>query len=138
MTTHAMNDGVVKLARELDPTVVRFPGGTFADFYHWQDGTGAFETPALGWVQATKGVPWLVVTCARSKSCDAHPGVAPVTHPAAKWAEPAGDGKNARIRKGGEDEIWLKESEAAGVAADWTYRFPARSVTVIRLSRREK
>jgi len=36
----ALNPDIVQLARELHPTLMRFPGGIFADFYHWRDGIG--------------------------------------------------------------------------------------------------
>src|SRR5262249_5051430 len=31
---------ILRLARELGSPLYRFPGGIFADFYHWKDGTG--------------------------------------------------------------------------------------------------
>jgi len=31
---------VVKAARDLKPSIIRFPGGCFADCYHWMDGIG--------------------------------------------------------------------------------------------------
>jgi alpha-N-arabinofuranosidase len=37
---NALNEDIVRLAQELRPTLLRFPGGTFADFYHWRDGIG--------------------------------------------------------------------------------------------------
>lgn len=38
---HTLDAGLVRLAREQGITVVRFPGGTLSDFYHWRDGIGA-------------------------------------------------------------------------------------------------
>jgi alpha-N-arabinofuranosidase len=35
-----LDKDVVQLTRELRPTLLRFPGGIFADFYGWRDGTG--------------------------------------------------------------------------------------------------
>ncbi len=32
---------ILNLTRQLKPTVFRFPGGMFADFYHWRDGIGS-------------------------------------------------------------------------------------------------
>lgn len=36
----AMNMELVRLTRDLGVTLLRFPGGSFADFYHWRDGVG--------------------------------------------------------------------------------------------------
>jgi alpha-N-arabinofuranosidase len=38
--TNTLDPGVVALTRDLSPTLLRFPGGTFSDFYHWRDGVG--------------------------------------------------------------------------------------------------
>jgi alpha-N-arabinofuranosidase len=38
--TKALNPDIIRLARELGTTLLRFPGGSFADFYHWRDGVG--------------------------------------------------------------------------------------------------
>ena len=35
-----LNERLVALTRELGPTLLRFPGGIFADFYHWKNGVG--------------------------------------------------------------------------------------------------
>lgn len=35
---------IVRAARELGVSMVRFPGGTFADYYHWRDGVGPQNT----------------------------------------------------------------------------------------------
>jgi alpha-N-arabinofuranosidase len=35
-----LDEEAVRLARELGVTMLRFPGGVFADFYHWKDGVG--------------------------------------------------------------------------------------------------
>jgi alpha-N-arabinofuranosidase len=35
-----LNDEVVRLTRDLAPSLIRFPGGFFSDFYHWRDGIG--------------------------------------------------------------------------------------------------
>jgi alpha-N-arabinofuranosidase len=32
--------GIVRAAQEAKVSLVRFPGGTFSDYYHWKDGTG--------------------------------------------------------------------------------------------------
>lgn len=39
----AMNRELVSLTRELGPELLRFPGGFFADFYHWRDGVGPVD-----------------------------------------------------------------------------------------------
>jgi alpha-L-arabinofuranosidase len=38
-----LDEEAVRLTRELRPTLLRFPGGFFADFYHWRDGIGPRE-----------------------------------------------------------------------------------------------
>lgn len=35
-----LNQQVAALTAELKPSLLRFPGGIFADFYHWRDGIG--------------------------------------------------------------------------------------------------
>lgn len=35
-----LDAGAVALARQLSPTLIRFPGGVFSDTYHWRDGIG--------------------------------------------------------------------------------------------------
>ena len=37
---NGLNNDIVQLTRELQPTLLRYPGGIFADFYHWRDGIG--------------------------------------------------------------------------------------------------
>lgn len=39
--TGALSEELVRLTRELDVSLLRFPGGSFADFYHWRDGIGS-------------------------------------------------------------------------------------------------
>jgi len=41
--TKALNPDIIRLTRELGTTLLRFPGGSFADFYHWRDGVGPQE-----------------------------------------------------------------------------------------------
>jgi len=36
----ALQPDIVKLARDLGITLIRFPGGFFGDYYHWRDGIG--------------------------------------------------------------------------------------------------
>ncbi|WP_416841788.1 alpha-N-arabinofuranosidase [Haloferax sp. DFSO52] len=58
------NDGIredtVSLLRELDMPVLRWPGGCFADDYHWEDGVGAREDRPqrrnLHWAQGREEV----------------------------------------------------------------------------------
>ena len=38
-----LDPDVVQWARELGPTLIRFPGGVFSDAYHWRDGVGPQE-----------------------------------------------------------------------------------------------
>ena len=44
-STHADEDGirtdVIEALRQLEMSVVRYPGGNFASGYHWLDGVGA-------------------------------------------------------------------------------------------------
>ncbi|MDX2149900.1 MAG: hypothetical protein SFV54_04140 [Bryobacteraceae bacterium] len=44
-----VNPTILKLTKDIGVTVIRFPGGQFADFYHWKDGVGprAQRPPAL-------------------------------------------------------------------------------------------
>jgi alpha-L-arabinofuranosidase len=37
---HALDPDLVRLTRDLAPTLLRFPGGILSDFYHWRDGIG--------------------------------------------------------------------------------------------------
>ena len=38
--TRGIRNDVIAALREIDPAVIRWPGGCFADTYHWQDGIG--------------------------------------------------------------------------------------------------
>lgn len=38
-----LKEQIVTLVKEQKTTVMRYPGGTLADFYHWQDGIGPIE-----------------------------------------------------------------------------------------------
>jgi len=40
----ALNPEIVSLTREMAPTLHRFPGGTFSDFYNWMDAIGPQAT----------------------------------------------------------------------------------------------
>ncbi|MCX6623460.1 MAG: hypothetical protein NTY38_20820 [Acidobacteria bacterium] len=40
---HALDPDLVRLTRDLGPTLLRFPGGILSDFYHWRDGIGPQE-----------------------------------------------------------------------------------------------
>jgi alpha-L-arabinofuranosidase len=35
---------VLKLVRELAPTIIRYPGGNFVSGYNWEDGVGRVES----------------------------------------------------------------------------------------------
>ena len=37
------NEPVIEALRQIDPPNVRWPGGCFADYYHWRDGVGPQE-----------------------------------------------------------------------------------------------
>lgn len=41
--TNRLNEELVRLTKELNVPLLRFPGGSFADFYHWRDGVGPLE-----------------------------------------------------------------------------------------------
>ncbi len=43
-STYSARDEIVKRAKDLGISVVRYPGGGFADYYHWQDGIGPIES----------------------------------------------------------------------------------------------
>jgi len=38
--TNGIRDDVVEALKKLKPPVIRWPGGCFADYYHWRDGIG--------------------------------------------------------------------------------------------------
>lgn len=38
-----LRDDIVEMTRALEPPVVRWPGGLYADGYNWRDGTGSLE-----------------------------------------------------------------------------------------------
>jgi alpha-N-arabinofuranosidase len=38
--SNRLEPALLQLVRELGPTVLRYPGGTNADYYHWRDGVG--------------------------------------------------------------------------------------------------
>ncbi|HBY62311.1 MAG TPA: hypothetical protein DEH78_21015 [Solibacterales bacterium] len=38
--TNALNPELIRMTRDLGVSLLRFPGGHFADFYHWRDGIG--------------------------------------------------------------------------------------------------
>jgi alpha-N-arabinofuranosidase len=40
LNTRGIRNDVVEALKEIGPTVVRWPGGCFADTYHWKDGIG--------------------------------------------------------------------------------------------------
>lgn len=42
--TEGMRNDVLEALRELKVPVLRWPGGCFADEYHWKDGVGSYET----------------------------------------------------------------------------------------------
>lgn len=41
--TRGIRNDVIAALREIDPPVIRWPGGCFADYYHWKDGIGPRE-----------------------------------------------------------------------------------------------
>jgi alpha-L-arabinofuranosidase len=41
--THGIRNDVIKALREISPSVIRWPGGCFADTYHWKDGIGPHD-----------------------------------------------------------------------------------------------
>jgi alpha-L-arabinofuranosidase len=43
-TRRGFQPEILRLSRELATTLYRFPGGMFADFYHWKDGIGPQES----------------------------------------------------------------------------------------------
>ncbi len=46
--THGIRNDVLAALREINPPVIRWPGGCFADTYHWKDGIGPREKrPAI-------------------------------------------------------------------------------------------
>lgn len=50
-----VNPEVVRLARDLGVTLIRYPGGVFSDFYHWKNGVGpAAQRPEVMHEPGTK------------------------------------------------------------------------------------
>ena len=43
-----IRNDVVAALRKMKPPVIRWPGGCFADDYHWQDGVGSARVEAAG------------------------------------------------------------------------------------------
>jgi len=41
--TRGIRNDVLEALKEIDPPVIRWPGGCFADYYHWKDGIGPRE-----------------------------------------------------------------------------------------------
>lgn len=41
--TRGIRNDVIEALKEIDPPVIRWPGGCFADTYHWKDGIGPSE-----------------------------------------------------------------------------------------------
>ena len=56
-----IREDTVSLLRDLEPPVLRWPGGCFADDYHWEDGVGPREERPLEhnlwWTQGRENVP---------------------------------------------------------------------------------
>ena len=50
------NPEAAALARELGPTQLRFPGGGFANFYHWRNGVGPVSSRPLTEIAPDRGV----------------------------------------------------------------------------------
>jgi alpha-L-arabinofuranosidase len=52
--TRGLRNDVVAALKELHVPLVRWPGGCFADYYHWRDGIGATRAPQVnGWGNVT-------------------------------------------------------------------------------------
>ena len=60
-TTNGVRTDTLDLLRDLDPPFVRWPGGCFADDYHWADGIGPREKRprrrSLWWTQGRRDMP---------------------------------------------------------------------------------
>ncbi|MCB0752111.1 MAG: alpha-N-arabinofuranosidase, partial [Ignavibacteriae bacterium] len=41
--TRGIRNDVIEAMKEINPPVIRWPGGCFADYYHWKDGIGPQE-----------------------------------------------------------------------------------------------
>jgi len=66
---------------------------------------------------------------------DATNGNAPINVPGRPWGKQIEDPQNPRFSKGGPGEITYSSSPVTGVNSQFTYRFPAHSVTSLVLSR---
>jgi alpha-L-arabinofuranosidase len=67
---------------------------------------------------------------------DAHTGTKPVRIPGLAWGKQMEDSRNPRFSKGAANEITLVSTRVNGVREDFSYTFPAHSVTSIVLTRR--
>ncbi|MEM2145513.1 MAG: alpha-L-arabinofuranosidase C-terminal domain-containing protein [Candidatus Jordarchaeaceae archaeon] len=50
---NTLNEEVIKCIRDLQPSIIRWPGGCFSENYHWMDGIGPFENRPL-----RENMPW--------------------------------------------------------------------------------
>ena len=41
--SHQPHPEIVRLTRELNISLIRYPGGVYSDAYHWKDGIGPYE-----------------------------------------------------------------------------------------------
>jgi alpha-N-arabinofuranosidase len=95
-TTAGWRDDVLHLARQLRPGLLRWPGGNFAQHYHWRDGVGPRESRPTGFDYFwAKPEPNLVGTDEFLRLCqliDAEPSITVNTRTgtpdeAAAWVE---------------------------------------------------
>jgi alpha-N-arabinofuranosidase len=82
-----------------------------------------FEPAALAEVSTLNGT-----------GIDAHTGTVPLQVPGVEWAAQAEDPANPRFRLGGPGEITVTESRTPA-GRQFTYTFPAHSLTALRLQR---
>ena len=83
---------IIEALRRMKPPVIRWPGGCFADDYHWQDGIGPREP-------ATPPDQYPLGRSDRNKPCG-HPGIYPLL--------PSGRCRTLYLR-----QCWLRHSARA-------------------------
>lgn len=77
------------------------------------------------------GVAWTL----NGTGIDAHTGTTPLKIPGLSWARQAEDDQNPRFSRGGANEVTLTSSAVKGMGRQFTYQFPAHSVTSLVLTR---
>ena len=99
-------------------------------------GVSAALTPAIGFVAGLAAALLVATLARRGTGIDANPGTKPVRIPGLIWGKQMEDPMNPRYSKGGPGEITFSSSSVSGLKSQFSYTFPAHSVTSLVLSRR--